>query len=494
MGQESCKLDRFQSACELHVCVANVRGLVGDAVKGASPSGKWIVALKNGTTYDDQKIERCFLKFWSNQGTRLPVDGLKYELLVNVDVIRVLVDQRVCPNFSRYLGHGEQCNMEDLHHIATTGKFPGDSWEIINQVRDLDPDSGDTGSDFSILVTEFHDGLRVEEYFQRNRDDAEIWEILLQLAIACYALFLSKTAHNDLHHGNVMLVENDSIITYKVEQQAYTIKPKYMAKVFDFDHAYSLRHGNNDMLIDAQCNTDGGCNEIVQGRDVTRIFWYFYTKYRSEHIFKAIFKTEKPQPKFQQLMPNDTFDAAWYATNIFDLPTIISNVAKHIKFQDGLHGTVYDCSASRFDHNGALNSEKIKDECKELKDDIDRILNEHKIMESVVGKDDQLLGAEGMKLEQELGEQDRKLEACRKSGLAMDQTIQMQTKLNIDAFQDISRFRRANKQLKLILAGSAAISAAISATTAGLTVRQRRAKKSKKEKIKIERGNKSFSH
>lgn len=476
MGQESCKLDRFQSACELHVCVANVRGLVGDAVKGASPSGKWIVALKNGTTYDDQKIGRCFLKFWSNQGTRLPVDGLKYELLVNVKVIRVLVDQGVCPNFSRYLGHGEKCNMEDLHHIATTGKFPGDSWEIINQVRDLDPGSGDTGSDFSILVTEFHDGLRVEEYFQRKRDDAEIWEILLQLAIACYALFLSKTAHNDLHHGNVMLVENDSIITYKVEQQVYTIKPKYMAKVFDFDHAYSLRHGDNGMLIDVQCNKDGGCNEIVQGRDVTRIFWYFYTKYKSKQIFEAIFKTETPQPTFQQLMPNDTFDADWYSTNISDLPTIISNVAKHIKFQDGLHGTVYDCSAYRFDHNGALISETIKDECKELKDDIDLIIDEHKTMESVVRKDHRWLDTERMKLEQELEERDKQLDACKEEGVAMDQTIQMQTKLNIEAFQDISRFRRANKQLKLILAGSAAIGA----TAAGLTMRQRRAKKPKK--------------
>jgi len=213
--EKICQLDRFKSACDIHVCVSRVEEIQQEK-KGASPSNGLILTLKAGTTYNGDAIEKCFLKFWRNskakQQNQNQIWALNYEMWVYSHVIRSLVDNRVCPNFSRYLAKGKRCSKpKELLKLLGNDEEEKDLQEK---------------EDYRLLVTEYLDGTTLREYLKEKKQlDVDGWLILFQLAVACYALFLSRTTHNDLHDGNVILVENEAVITYDIEGKICTGPP-----------------------------------------------------------------------------------------------------------------------------------------------------------------------------------------------------------------------------------------------------------------------------
>jgi len=59
---------------------------------------------------------------------------------------------------------------------------------------------------------------------------------LFQLAVACYALSLSKTTHNDLHMNNIFIQKIPwTTATYVIDEISYTFRTDNKVKVFDFN-------------------------------------------------------------------------------------------------------------------------------------------------------------------------------------------------------------------------------------------------------------------
>jgi hypothetical protein len=311
--------------------------------KGLSPSGGLILKLKQGTTYNGDDIEQCFLKFWQN-GKADEIRALNYEMWVYSHVVRSLVDNRVCPNFNRYLFQGKRCKKENLLAISNNA-FKG------MHIRESE-------QDYRLLVTEYLHGMTIAEYLRKKLVlDEEVWLILCQLAIACYALFLSKTTHNDLHAGNVMLVPNKDPITYNINDEICTITPLYIVKVFDFDHAYVERYRPNRMLTDHLCNTEGYCNELVQGTDVCSIFGIFYRHFQEPKILDILFKGKPVVDGLQWNAPRITYDSRWYDDHINPLQIIITKLKEEFLYSEIPCNNMYNCSAIRFDTRGNLRPE-----------------------------------------------------------------------------------------------------------------------------------------
>ena len=126
-GASSCtQLDQFSNGCEIHKCAIGIKGLESNS---SSPSDTWILKLEN-SKYEDKVINNVFVKYFIEPDTLVEPDrktqmlknvthGLKYELYIYKDIIRPLIDTRICPNFIKYLGSGEMCEFSSLQKILS---------------------------------------------------------------------------------------------------------------------------------------------------------------------------------------------------------------------------------------------------------------------------------------------------------------------------------------------------------------------------------------
>ena len=77
-----------------------------------------------------------------------------------------------------------------------------------------------------------------------------VWGVLFQIMVGCYTMFLSRLAHNDLHDMNVMVepLPTPQNFKYIINGTLYELQNQYyIAKIFDFDHAYTTKLGDRDI-------------------------------------------------------------------------------------------------------------------------------------------------------------------------------------------------------------------------------------------------------
>jgi hypothetical protein len=73
--------------------------------------------------------------------------------------------------------------------------------------------------------------------------ESKVWEIITQIAVACYLMNLTELVHNDLHPGNILLYVYDKPknIQYNLgtKLKPYTIRisTPYVIKIYDFDRS-----------------------------------------------------------------------------------------------------------------------------------------------------------------------------------------------------------------------------------------------------------------
>ena len=322
MGQQqSCEnLDKDLSACEIHNCVDKVQGLASNS---ASPSDTWVLSFKDGTKYEDTPIEQGFLKFFIEpEGVNTlyyadPLNALKYEMEIYRDVIRPLVDRKICPNFIRYLANGEDCTYDSLFeilkghthasnnpsvklsdedlannlavniwHVAT---MSGGRPSINNKCKIMNKQSEPLVKKlkFAFLVNEavssdtrtFRDWFRQVSSSQRELLPSE-WSVIFQIMIACYAMSLTKTVHNDLHDSNIWVQPYDKPLKYVIGSEkgtyGYNVDVGEKVMIYDFDRAYSVRVGENPILKNPGIQKNSQTNEYIPNKDALKILTYVY--------------------------------------------------------------------------------------------------------------------------------------------------------------------------------------------------------------------------
>lgn len=318
-GQSCSELNEFKNACEMYNCVNDVNGLSSNS---ASPTDTWIVTFESGTRYEEEYIHKGFIKFFIDPGMLPPTYGsmdilnsLKYEIQIYRDIVRPLIDQQICPNFVRYLGSGANCNFDSMMNIleGKTKSLDGylknrDELERsfalnVHYMRNTIPDRPSINKNtdpkhvtqamidisktltYNLLVNKpFSPGTgNLSEWFENNLRHGQRmtklhWGVVFQAIAGCYALSLSKTVHNDLHHGNVWIEQHSNPINYIIgqERKGYSVRVGYKALIYDFDRAYCTRIGHNSILENFSIKNASQSNEFIPNKDMVKFFAYLY--------------------------------------------------------------------------------------------------------------------------------------------------------------------------------------------------------------------------
>jgi hypothetical protein len=233
---------------------------------------------------------------------------------------------------------------------------------------------------YSILITEATkpDTMTFSEYINNvlsvNIADhvQHFMTIYFQICIACYALSLTKTNHNDLHTGNVFvtkLASPDTIDIY-INDKKYSFVTSYIVTLYDFDRAFVKRFGPNQMLQDYICEA-GQCNKFNEKLDIFKVSCYFSKApsiatqtFLMSNIYPLLASNENnlrwlqrsylgwPRCFFQQ-------DDLQLETRLNSYPQIIENVFSKISKPRTLLPTqfVYYLNSTYFSSDGTLNVE-----------------------------------------------------------------------------------------------------------------------------------------
>ena len=409
--------DNFD-VCKISKIIKSVKTLK----TGASPTDAWIVSFKNKVMYKDKEIKKAFMKIFldknylnkiKNPSTnlKLAIDGLYYERNVYQNIITPLVDLKICQSFIRYISGGNTCKYDDLFSILEKGKksksksLKSKFNNLINRnlLKYETSNIGLSESNFSdeiepislndtqklryeILLTEtYEDTHHLSTLLQSSSlQDINLFNIIFQIMIACYSLYLSKTTHNDLHSGNIMVrkLKKPTKILYIVNGQKYLLKISYLVYIYDFDRSYSEKIGKNNVL--SIYNEFAQYNEIINNKDIMKLLCSVYKYTQNKIYLQCLSENEKSLKQLIKLFEHDkkcNFQVKKYHPvkktfyNKFnDIEKIINkfgNFLPEIKdYEDLVESNIFICNKEHFDFNGNINIELYKEYRKKIVNEV----------------------------------------------------------------------------------------------------------------------------
>lgn len=138
-------------------------------------------------------------------------------------------------------------------------------------------------SNYGYIVSKFEPFAKLSAFHTIKKSDGSahtheetgelLKPIIFQLAIACYAMYLSGLAHNDLHYDNVFIKDlgEEKNIVYFIERKRYEFKTRYIPLVYDFDRSYVVDIKQPKLF---NFTVYGQSNDLINGRDFVKILCY----------------------------------------------------------------------------------------------------------------------------------------------------------------------------------------------------------------------------
>jgi hypothetical protein len=421
--------------CILKNCIENIKGLPSNS---ASPTEQLLLTFKDNTIYLDPalkipiKIKNAFMKLfiepesWKNEYRRTHADELKivvdqfieeniiylkgliYEHKIYKYITTPLIDNKICPHFVRYyMGSNKDCDLDTIGEFLLIDKsidiesakrnfyymfyFAADRPSInenddmyVTEYEHPIPASANLKINYIITQAVSSTTITFEDYlnnYQRLSIDNQtknapiLFTLLFQIALACYAMELSKMTHNDLHTENIWIstISNNSTgknIGYSIEDNDYGFKNvKSKAKIYDFDRAFCENLGINELLDTDNCIRLGHCNKLLHGKDFAKIMCYFISRnilpsnlvlsWFIQPTYIIDWSDLYKNPSNDECFLNNKFPDRNY-TYILDYPTILYNLYMEYKKYGGEDllktgaDIVYRCDTSRFLADGSI--------------------------------------------------------------------------------------------------------------------------------------------
>lgn len=407
--------------------VTEVKGLASDS---ASPTDTWVLQLKPGVTYNKTSVTSAFAKIFvspkslkaylSIVGARLKdydqlllsLEALNYEIKVYEEIRAQILEPRVSPSFVLLYGHGTDCALNNVVDILNNNSphIPFENFvrnimytleskpgrPSVNKGPGLPYNKAFGNLQYNIMMNESSKGdEKFSDWFKGRSDTKELWRVIFQVAIACYAMFCARLAHNDLHSGNIFIKDlgKEEMFLYRINGVDWVIKSRYLPKLYDFDRSYKKGYINklNEGYF---CDVASNCNAIVEQRDFIKIMCYVCNNLNATTTNKII-SAIAPTLKGQQVL-NDTYNiedrgykGCFLQTlqrgklvslpdreyhNFNSLPIIIQNIHSYTndrftvdEIKRNLNvNNIYCCNFSYFDSNGKLNKVRNKKEIESL--------------------------------------------------------------------------------------------------------------------------------
>ncbi len=254
-----------EEGIQLDVCDVSSQGkiLANRIMNAGSSQSKMIFATLLDPELSQKDIEVA-IKVFINDGSEIS-DSIVYEMLVYKYVVDKILSTQQSPNFIGYLGYGECSYKSVMKMIQKKGRIRRvleDYWE--NEYDKL-----------SLLMTEkIGQNLKtvsLHTFFIKHEDEEDCIKVLFQLFYSLNVMWDNKLMHNDLHANNILVVifDEERTLNFKIEDEFFSIKTRFMPFIFDWDRAYSPLVGNNMVLENGYwCEKMDICNDLNPIRDV----------------------------------------------------------------------------------------------------------------------------------------------------------------------------------------------------------------------------------
>lgn len=397
-------LCKISSPCQMADCMVDLYGLSSNS---ASPTDTWIINFRTngrGTVFEasDNKVSTAFVKIsilsesWFSSLTSAQknspaalsgfqsLKGLEYEMRFYKEITNPLIDGNICPHFIRSYSSVLGCSYTDLLRIVQTDKKPspedrlkrnisymynmvGGRPSITNNTTIALPPIPFSNLRYCFLANESVSNKALSLYEKMpSLSMADMMRLLFQVAQACYSLYLTKSAHNDLHLGNIWVqqFESPKNLRYIIDGKTYDLEGcKYEIKLYDFDQAYSEQFGSNLSL--ARPGLEFIKDKVVLGKDFVKVICGLFRDlnknpelYANRTSFIRVFAVRGREDKWLNKMmsasPLGCFSELYsdidLMASIVSYPEIIERVYSFVKPSSSpIPSAVYKCDKSMFD-------------------------------------------------------------------------------------------------------------------------------------------------
>jgi hypothetical protein len=357
-----------------------VRGLKHSTT---SKTETWIVTFKEEIA-KEINIQRAFMK--------ISIDYESYSKFENSEIhsylgtyktentiykyINSLVDKKICNNFVKLITVKEDVSLKDMVAIISEKMVNGKRLGIKNAVNNFKRNIMDSISEnserkeigstckipvkfnarrnwrYQYVMTEAltNDDSIMSDYMStllshRVPFTLNTWNIIFQVAHACYIMEKFKISHNDLHTGNIWLrlQKKQEEYTYIVNDKVYTFTPKYVALIYDYDRGY-MEEGGKRVKNTVTYKEFEQTNRVVCGRDFTRFIYIVYSYFAHDVtnrrvILDCICKSEESKERIIKFSLNkeinyDMLKKSFLEENILPLEEILHNFSVICKTVD----------------------------------------------------------------------------------------------------------------------------------------------------------------
>ena len=349
---EKASMASISNLSSLINCTNRIRG---QAANSASPTDIYILDMKSNFLYEGEHVKTIYMKtFISSMDMNIRMRSasknldkeLAYEYMVYLSKIKDIVKLNICPYFVKVLGGNLKVSKYDITSLLSkkikdsmgnslidndiTKRFLRNmthvyyyddnrpSIETPINITHLSPNLDLTNfllkANYGYFMTEgTPNTITLQDYIRNNLNSASIDNfniILFQLIVACRAMNLAKLGHNDLHDDNILVEKLDNdvkrcfLTNDGKNNKVYTIISPLRLRVYDFDRSFI--NGAHPYINDILLSTTGSSmsNNLVQKRDLAKIFSYFFiesngynrpgaildpSKYPSTYTYKRTF-------------------------------------------------------------------------------------------------------------------------------------------------------------------------------------------------------------
>ena len=302
MGNQCSALTDTNNPCKVAACIESVTAHSSDSV---SPTDTYTLKMKRFTTYRGESVKQAFLKVWindeSNTLTEAEIGALAYELRVSKEIINRLMEQNICNFFVQNLAGSITCSYNSIFNIVKLAFGANDNRNIEQHLfRNFDymynlrknrpavtaplkekeksrvarfKGKIDQSTEFGFIINQLYPSPKVlTDMYDMYFTPTDVANTVFQIAYACLAMSHNFLTHGDMHEGNVFIVtaQPGTVIEINTERETVRFAPKYLVKIFDFDHAYSPDFGENFLLNNLSGIIADNC--FIENRDIVYVF------------------------------------------------------------------------------------------------------------------------------------------------------------------------------------------------------------------------------
>lgn len=231
-------------------------------------------------------IKMTFAKDIQDMDNSATVEREVYSTIIN----RLIIDNNT-PCVAKYISH-YKCASFDI-------KFQHPHYKKIYDEYVEQNTSPGISKDLDILVTEYLGRVPFKDFNFRLMTEDQIFYLIFMLLQTLYCFSKLMLSHNDIHYGNVMIMEERTPTTYRYDYGGKVIEfqTRFLPKIFDFDRAAIYYPGvqRNMALDDRYCKNIGQCNMFTEFSDLFTVLFIIQKKLDS-------------YPMISQLLSDSNFD------------------------------------------------------------------------------------------------------------------------------------------------------------------------------------------